>query len=822
MPHITIFCSCHPEDKEYWEQLRKQLWWLRNYPEVSVWQEDMIGPGQERENEINRQLSGAEIILLFISSDFMESQQHYHVEMEHAVERHDRGDARVIPILLHSTSGWEEAPFGKLQPLPKNREFITDQLNPNTHRVYREIADEIRKVVKGMREEAQAQFASSNITAILPLPTGSLDTESAIPAELTTLSELAMSTELTTPTELAVPTELTTLSELAVPDVGDHASPVQPVLTSHPTTRSSSPLRTIPLAGSQLFIQPLQPAQPSTSLTGCVWRNKILLGIIAAIFIFVSVFASIYRMTQKTAILPPVFPSPVFNNAIETTTIPNVGMIEFGLTKGDIPFSQDASANEQCIYQQNQKITGAYITVVAVTTLSTTTEDSVDSKASAESGNEELQGICLRQIAYNEQPASSTNGKKLRVIIANIGTKADKVIKTTVPRVVEDIKQLATSDPTLIGVVGLPFSSSVLSAMPELEKAGIPVVSPAAASDLLSDNNHVWNYFFRILPDTQVEADDDVQFIIDHNRHQASSITSAVVFKDHKDPYSESLGTDFLKSFNNQQGQGWHATLQEYTVDDGASIDKAVMGAQSVAPQMIFCACYANDFDRFFSTMSHYNAFDHVLKMGGAALYELGGYTNPANYKDTYYSALAYPDTTNIMCNQAFDPQLAQNCLPDTYCGYVHCASSQSLEPANFNDFYCKKFNPKYTVQHPCENGSGYGQSRPGQHTLLAFDATSALLNAYNQAAQPKMHKDVRDALATLQSFQGLSGQIIFSPNVRSDPVNKAVLLLYVDICGKTHLAAVYGQFLPGGFAKNGSFSPQQFAIDLSQCQLNN
>ena len=41
-----------------------------------------------------------------------------------AMERHEAGDARVIPVILRACD-WQSAPFGKLQALPKDAKPVT-------------------------------------------------------------------------------------------------------------------------------------------------------------------------------------------------------------------------------------------------------------------------------------------------------------------------------------------------------------------------------------------------------------------------------------------------------------------------------------------------------------------------------------------------------------------------------------------------------------------------------------------------------------------------------------------------------------------------
>lgn len=728
---------------------------------------------------INNRLNSAEIILLLISSYFMVSQQHYDNEMRQAVDRHKRGEARVIPILLRETNNLQDAPFGGLQSLPRDGRFIVPQPNDEHYdALFSDVAKEIRKVVSEMQ-------AASIVTTILPEPAtfpGTRPSQQFIQPTRSLLDQQRSTQTIPTP-------DVTTVTS------GNTNVPPPPVVDT-PTIVSKKVLRDVTIG-----------------------RIGIIILILTLLFLltFNLIVPAIKSLVTKSVATPTptkTLTATPSTSALGVTTqkFPGIGDVTFGLTDGTTIFSPAASANENCIYKQNQNVKGtSTITIVAVVTVSTTISDKTNSDTSSETGNEDLQGICARQRAYNEQNPSGAT--KLRVIIANLGTKANVVLAVTVKQVVQEIEQLAKNT-QLIGVVGFGFSSTVLLGMPDLEAAGIPVISPSAASDELSDSSHIWKYFFRVVPTTNIEASYAVQFIAS----LPGDIHSVVVFSDSNDPYSGSLGTDFANLFNGRPQS--HATIQQYTGDDTKSIDDAVMQIKAKPPQMIFCACFGNDFDQFFSKMRD-DGLDTIPKMGGEALYELGGYTQPANYRDTYYIAFAYPDTVGIMCSSQSNTQLPQGgCSSDAYCGYANCATqfAQSSEPKNFNDFYCKMFNPHYTVQKPCANGNGYGQSRPGQHTLLSFDATSVLLSAYDQASQSGQQKvslkDVRDHLATLQSFQGLSGQITFNTDTRSDVVSKAALVLYVDKCGHAQLVAVYGQFL-----ENGSSTPQKFSINVSACK---
>ncbi len=89
---------------------------------VKLWRE------RKRPNEIQTHLNAAPIILLLISPDFISSDYCYSIEMKQAVKRHEAGGARVVPIILRPVE-WKDAPFGKLQALPKHAKPITKWSN---------------------------------------------------------------------------------------------------------------------------------------------------------------------------------------------------------------------------------------------------------------------------------------------------------------------------------------------------------------------------------------------------------------------------------------------------------------------------------------------------------------------------------------------------------------------------------------------------------------------------------------------------------------------------------------------------------------------
>src|SRR5205823_14997415 len=69
--------------------------------------------------------------------------------------RHDRGEARVIPIILRPVD-WEEAPFSKLQMLPTDTKPVTSWSNLDA--AFEDVSKGLRKAVKELQSKTKEQW----------------------------------------------------------------------------------------------------------------------------------------------------------------------------------------------------------------------------------------------------------------------------------------------------------------------------------------------------------------------------------------------------------------------------------------------------------------------------------------------------------------------------------------------------------------------------------------------------------------------------------------------------------------------------------------
>ena len=150
---VIVFFSYSHKDEALRDELANHLEILKWNGDISAWHDRQILPGDEWDRDIKDNLNSAQVILLLISSDFMASRYCRDIEITRAMERHEAGEACVIPVILRKCM-WSLAPFGKLQALPKNAVPVTDSAIWSTKDdAFTNIAEGIRKAANDIRQQ---------------------------------------------------------------------------------------------------------------------------------------------------------------------------------------------------------------------------------------------------------------------------------------------------------------------------------------------------------------------------------------------------------------------------------------------------------------------------------------------------------------------------------------------------------------------------------------------------------------------------------------------------------------------------------------------
>lgn len=123
----VFFCYSHRDEKMR-DRLDAHLSTLKRMGIIHTWHDRKIAAGSEWDAAIDKYLTSADLILLLISPDFLNSDYCYRKEMKEALRRHSTGEARVVPVILRPVD-WETAPFSMLQAVPTDGRPITRWAN---------------------------------------------------------------------------------------------------------------------------------------------------------------------------------------------------------------------------------------------------------------------------------------------------------------------------------------------------------------------------------------------------------------------------------------------------------------------------------------------------------------------------------------------------------------------------------------------------------------------------------------------------------------------------------------------------------------------
>lgn len=150
---ITVFFSYSHQDEQLRNELEKHLATLKHEGIIGAWHDGRIGPGEQIDKAIAQGLEESQIILLLVSSDFLNSYYCYEVEMDRAMQKHQAGTARVIPVILRPCD-WQSAPFGKLKAVPKDGKAVKKYADLDD--AFLEIAQAVREVATSLGAEPSA------------------------------------------------------------------------------------------------------------------------------------------------------------------------------------------------------------------------------------------------------------------------------------------------------------------------------------------------------------------------------------------------------------------------------------------------------------------------------------------------------------------------------------------------------------------------------------------------------------------------------------------------------------------------------------------
>ncbi len=148
---INIFYSYAHQDEDLLQKFRRHMANLIRQGLVSESYDRQISAGTEWKEYLDTAISNAQIILVFMSPDYLASDYLYGLELQHALERQRAGEAVIIPIILRPVH-WQSTPISRFQAFPPQGKPITSYTSLDLG--FFEAAQALGKVVQSLLDQA--------------------------------------------------------------------------------------------------------------------------------------------------------------------------------------------------------------------------------------------------------------------------------------------------------------------------------------------------------------------------------------------------------------------------------------------------------------------------------------------------------------------------------------------------------------------------------------------------------------------------------------------------------------------------------------------
>ena len=156
---IDVFIAYSHSDLPYKDELKKFLRPLLREERISLWDDFDLEAGQDWDAKIKERLYGADLVLLLVSADSLASDYFYGKEVKVSLERHARGEAIVVPVILRHCD-WTATPLGSLEALPEKGRPVADW--PTRDQAFQDITSRLRRVVQSLEQRRQNATAEAD------------------------------------------------------------------------------------------------------------------------------------------------------------------------------------------------------------------------------------------------------------------------------------------------------------------------------------------------------------------------------------------------------------------------------------------------------------------------------------------------------------------------------------------------------------------------------------------------------------------------------------------------------------------------------------
>lgn len=174
MNKIKIFIAYSREDKKIKNELLTALESIKLTGYVDTWDDSQIMIGDKWEDVLKKNLLTSDIYLFLVSSNSIASKYVREVELKHAIERANKGEAYLVPIIIKPCL-WKELEISAYQVLPENGHPITDSDKwSDVNKAYLNITEQLLELINQIRKRRYQgeDFADNDFAGSIEMITG--------------------------------------------------------------------------------------------------------------------------------------------------------------------------------------------------------------------------------------------------------------------------------------------------------------------------------------------------------------------------------------------------------------------------------------------------------------------------------------------------------------------------------------------------------------------------------------------------------------------------------------------------------------------------
>jgi hypothetical protein len=145
---VKAFISYSHDDAEFLTKLHQHLAALRRQNLLETWTDREIDAGGVLDTEISAAMESADLFLLLVSSSFISSDYCYEKEFKVALDKHQAGEARIVPIIIRPCD-WKIEELRQFKALPEDGKPVQSKHWHDQDEAFASIAEGLRSLVQG-------------------------------------------------------------------------------------------------------------------------------------------------------------------------------------------------------------------------------------------------------------------------------------------------------------------------------------------------------------------------------------------------------------------------------------------------------------------------------------------------------------------------------------------------------------------------------------------------------------------------------------------------------------------------------------------------